>query len=249
MRFSLYAFAWTGVLAVFAPPGQAFENSAQRATLSTRVDPVVRSDPRSGQLVRTVAIRPRAIESRVIASREAAVPVPAVAVTSSSSELRTMAEEAAMALNLSPELVEAVIEVESNYNPRAISPKGALGVMQLMPGTARRFGVRDVFDPRQNIEGGVKYLKFLTDLFNDDRLAVAAYNAGEAAVQAYGNVPPYPETMNYVANVGRKYGQARRAVAARRAAQTRVEEKPKPPEYRRLAQYTDAEGRVYLTTQ
>jgi soluble lytic murein transglycosylase-like protein len=206
----------------------------------------VRSDPRSGQLVRTVTIAPRVVESRVVAPQEFELEV---AVRSSPSEVRTMIEEVAKTYEVSPDLVDSVIQVESNYNPRAVSPKGALGIMQLMPETARRFGVKNAFDPKQNIEGGVRYLKFLQDIFKDDRLAIAAYNAGEGAVQKYGNVPPYPETMNYVANVGRKYGQARRAQAAKRAEATAAEIVPKPPEYRRLAQHVDAEGRVYLTTQ
>jgi soluble lytic murein transglycosylase-like protein len=95
--------------------------------------------------------------------------------------------------------------VESNYNPLAISPKGAQGLMQLMPDTARRFGVANAFDPIDNIRGGARYLKYLLDLYHgDQRLALAAYNAGEGAVQKYGDVPPYPETLNYVTQVGRQ---------------------------------------------
>src|SRR5581483_12304992 len=107
--------------------------------------------------------------------------------------------------------VDSVVQVESNYNPFAVSNKGALGLMQLMPATARRFGVENPFDPRQNIQGGVRYLKFLQDTFRDDRLAIAAYNAGEKAVTKYKGVPPYPETVSYVAKVGTKYGQRKRS--------------------------------------
>jgi soluble lytic murein transglycosylase-like protein len=159
-------------------------------------------------------------------------------------------EETAKTYEVSPALVDSVIQVESNYNARAVSPKGAQGLMQLMPATARRFGVRDTFDPKQNVEGGVKYLKFLQETFKDDRLAIAAYNAGEGAVQKFGNVPPYPETMNYVAKVGRKYGQNRRANGtAKNTGSPKTDPVPAPPEYRRLATYVDAEGRVFLTTQ
>jgi len=100
-------------------------------------------------------------------------------------------------------IVKAVIQVESNYNPWAVSPKGARGLMQLMPATAARYGVQDIHDPRQNIEGGVRYLKDLLLLFNNDlRLVLAAYNAGEKAVQRYNNdVPKYVETQNYVRKV------------------------------------------------
>lgn len=99
-------------------------------------------------------------------------------------------------------LVKAVIHAESSYNPRAVSPKGAQGLMQLMPATAARYGVRDAFDPAQNISGGVRYLRDLLTQFNQNtRLAVAAYNAGENSVLRYGGIPPYRETKNYVAKV------------------------------------------------
>lgn len=101
-----------------------------------------------------------------------------------------------------PELVKAVIQVESNYNHRAVSPKGAKGLMQLMPATATRYGVESIFDPSQNIEGGVRYLKDLTSLFNSDlRLTLAAYNAGETRVQKINDVPNFVETQNYVRKV------------------------------------------------
>ena len=100
-------------------------------------------------------------------------------------------------------LVSAVIHAESLYNPRAVSSAGAVGLMQLMPGTARQYGVYDRQDPRQNIDGGVRYLKDLLVLFEGDvSLALAAYNAGEYAVKKYGNrIPPYRETQHYVRKV------------------------------------------------
>jgi soluble lytic murein transglycosylase-like protein len=100
-------------------------------------------------------------------------------------------------------LVHAVISVESHYNPKALSRKGAMGLMQLMPQTAKRYGVVDAFDPRQNLNGGARYLKDLLHRFdNDVSLALAAYNAGEHAVAKYGNrIPPYRETMRYVPRV------------------------------------------------
>jgi soluble lytic murein transglycosylase-like protein len=100
------------------------------------------------------------------------------------------------------ELVKAVIQVESNYNHRAVSPKGAMGLMQLMPGTANRYGVKKAFDPQENVEGGVHYLKDLLALFGSDmKLALAAYNAGEGAVQRNNGIPNYVETQNYVRKV------------------------------------------------
>lgn len=113
-----------------------------------------------------------------------------------------------------PTLVRAVIQVESNFNPRCVSNKGARGLMQLMPGTARRYGVTQVHDPEQNIKGGVHYLAYLLEMFNDDlQRALAAYNAGEGAVQRYGGIPPYEETSTYVKRAltvyyGRPYGGA-----------------------------------------
>ena len=103
---------------------------------------------------------------------------------------------------LEPALLHAVISAESSYNPWAVSPKGAMGMMQLMPGTASRFGVGNPYDPVANMHGGARYLRWLLDQFNDTRLAVAAYNAGEGAVQRYGNqIPPYRETQDYVVKV------------------------------------------------
>jgi soluble lytic murein transglycosylase-like protein len=103
---------------------------------------------------------------------------------------------------LNPDLVLAVVAVESNFNPRALSRKNAKGLMQLIPQTAARFGVRDIWDPEQNLRGGMAYLRWLLGYFNGDlRLALAAYNAGEKTVDKYGGIPPYPETRNYVRRI------------------------------------------------
>lgn len=167
-------------------------------------------------------------------------------------DVRGFAAEAAKNFDVNPLLVDSVIQVESNYNPFAVSPKGAQGLMQLMPGTAQRYGVTDSFDPKQNIEAGVRYLKFLEDTFQDDRLAIAAYNAGEKAVAKYKDVPPYPETVSYVAKVGQKYGQAKRAAlnakqqsknAGELAAGT-AEEAP-----RHILAYVDPEGKLHIATR
>lgn len=103
---------------------------------------------------------------------------------------------------VNPSLIKAVIHAESGYNPNAISRKGASGLMQLMPGTARSLKVSNSFDPKDNVEGGVKYLRFLLDTFRGDvSLAVAAYNAGLNKVAKYGGIPPYNETRTYVNRV------------------------------------------------
>ena len=111
-------------------------------------------------------------------------------------------QRVAATYQLEPALLHAVISAESAYNPQARSPKGARGLMQLMPDTARRFGVADPDEPTANLHGGARYLRWLLDLFTDIRLALAAYNAGEGAVQRYGNtIPPDPETRTYVRRV------------------------------------------------
>lgn len=110
--------------------------------------------------------------------------------------------EVAMRHRVDPALVKAVIRTESNFVSYARSPKGALGLMQLMPATARRHNVWRVFDPRENIEGGVRHLRLLLDQYNGNvRLALAAYNAGDGAVSRHGGVPPYPETIEYLQRV------------------------------------------------
>lgn len=112
--------------------------------------------------------------------------------------------------NLAPALVLAVIAQESNFNPNAVSPKNAQGLMQLIPDTARRFGVRSILDPTQNIRGGMAYLRWLLAYFEGDlRLVLAAYNAGEGAVNRYRGVPPYAETQHYVRKIVANLGGRR----------------------------------------
>lgn len=119
-------------------------------------------------------------------------------------EIRALADETALHVGLNPNLLLSVMAVESGFNPRAVSPKQAAGLMQLMPQTAARFGVEDRFDARDNLRGGAIYLRSLLNMFDGNlTLALAAYNAGEATVLARGGVPPFVETINYVAAVKR----------------------------------------------
>jgi soluble lytic murein transglycosylase-like protein len=128
------------------------------------------------------------------------------------------------------DLIHSIIEAESNYNHRAVSHKGAMGLMQLMPATARQYGVKDVFDARENITGGIRYLKDLMRLFNrNTKLVLAAYNSGQHAVEKYGGIPPYRETINYIQKIQRSY---RRSTIG-----------PSTEIYR----YVDDRGRVVLT--
>ncbi len=126
-----------------------------------------------------------------------------------------MIDEIAHKSRLYPSLLHAVVKAESAYDPNAVSPAGAVGLMQLMPLTAKRYGVKDRRDPRDNLKGGARYLrKLLTTYNNDIKLALAAYNAGQKAVRKYGNkIPPYPETQNYVKKVIAYYIQNRRQLA------------------------------------
>jgi TPR repeat protein len=118
-----------------------------------------------------------------------------------------MVRELAPGYRLDPNLVLAVIEAESGFNPHALSPKNAQGLMQLIPATAERFGVRNVWDPEQNLRGGMAYLRWLMKAFDGDvRLVLAAYNAGEGAVERHGGIPPYAETRGYVERILRRLG-------------------------------------------
>ncbi len=191
---------------------------------------VVRADRRTGRLVRTVVV-PRA-PGRAAPGR----PVP------------ELVKKTAEVHQLDPLLVHSVIQAESGYNPYALSPKGAQGLMQLMPATARRFGVANSFNVAQNLEGGVRYLKYLLDLFRDEKLAVAAYNAGEEAVIRYRGVPPYPETQDYVRVVSGGYTGAKSAAAAR-ASSMEAASKESEPVYRPIEQFIDEQGVLHLQTR
>lgn len=149
-----------------------------------------------------------------------AVLAPAAAASTAAAALRGRAgrsaydpviQQVSLRHGLDSALLHAVVSVESGYDPRAVSRAGAQGLMQLMPETARRYGVQDPFDPRQNLDGGARYLRDLLRLFHDDvSLALAAYNAGEAAVARHGNrIPPYGETQRYVPLVLQQYRRAR----------------------------------------
>lgn len=191
------------------------------AETSTTLKSTVRADEKTGRLVRSIQLRPKRL-----------------ALVTPRPEVKQMIARAAEKHEVDPLLVESLVQVESNYNASAVSHKGAVGLMQLIPATARRFGVSDPFDAEQNLEGGIKYLKYLQQLYKDDRLALAAYNAGEGAVAKYGTIPPYAETQNYVFEVSRRYGKARLASSV---------EKPVAavPE-RRIEQSIDAEGRIHF---
>jgi soluble lytic murein transglycosylase-like protein len=125
-------------------------------------------------------------------------------------QIDALVNQNAATWQVDPSLVKAIIANESGFNANATSPVGAQGLMQLMPATAQGVGVKDSYDPAQNVAGGTRYLKGLLDRFHGDvKLAVAAYNAGPGAVEKYGDVPPYAETKNYVQNVLGSYDKYR----------------------------------------
>jgi soluble lytic murein transglycosylase-like protein len=163
---------------------------------------VVRADAHSGRLVRAVI-----------------APVIPAALTPPPAQLKEIVDHIAVQEGVEAQLVDSVIRAESNYNVAAVSSKGALGIMQLIPSTARRFGVSNVFDAADNIKGGVRYLRFLLDYYQGDYTkSIAAYNAGESAVDKYKGVPPYAETEGYVRTVAKHLTVARQNAAHEREA-------------------------------
>ncbi|HWP44008.1 MAG TPA: lytic transglycosylase domain-containing protein [Blastocatellia bacterium] len=137
-------------------------------------------------------------------------------ISSGNAAIDSLVYEAAAQHGLDPCLIFSVMRAESGFNRMAVSVKGASGLMQLMPATAARFGVRNIFDPRENIFGGTKYLRWLLDRFGGDvRLALAGYNAGEGAVEFYGHrIPPFLETQNYVRLIYSRYSGIHAGAAA-----------------------------------
>lgn len=131
------------------------------------------------------------------------MPVAIEAVVQTKNDLVALVDQLAARHGVSPQLAHALVKVESNYDTRAVSPKGAMGLMQLMPATARQYAVVDPFDPAQNLGAGLQHLRGLLDRFGKGResLALAAYNAGEGAVSRYGGIPPFRETQNYVRRI------------------------------------------------
>ena len=225
MRFCLTIL---GLAIIGAGAAPAVTVEGQRG----RVSSVVRIDVRTGRLVRTVVAPPAARE-------DSGKP---------RAEVHEIVVETAKEHDLDPLLIHSMIEVESNYNPYATSPKGAQGIMQLIPATARRFGVSNSYDVRENISGGVRYLRFLMDLFQNEKLAVAAYNAGEEAVIRYGGVPPYRETQNYVRLVGDRYREAKRTEAPK-VAKADSPEQPGAETYRPIEEFVDEQGRLHIRTR
>lgn len=187
IRVAAAAFALGGIGLCFSVPAQAqiasYVNEQGRLIYINANPPASRTRPGSGR------------------NQPAAVDPPP--------RLAKVVDKVAERNHMDPALVQAVIQTESDWNPYAVSPKGAYGLMQLMPSTAERFGVGDVFDPVENIEGGTKYLRELLDRYHGNlKDSLAAYNAGPDAVDRFGGVPAYPETRSYVRKVTDTYFQS-----------------------------------------
>ncbi|HEY3102418.1 MAG TPA: lytic transglycosylase domain-containing protein, partial [Pyrinomonadaceae bacterium] len=180
--------------------------------------------------------------------------------TTGNAQIDNYVSESATRNGLDPLLIYSIMHQESSFKLGAISPKGARGLMQLMPGTAARYGVSNIFDPKQNIEGGARYMKFLLDHFDGDlSLALAGYNAGEGAVEKYGfRIPPYAETQEYVRRISRRYNLLRDPNAAlyapslSRSQLARLNAKPSVPltiYERSILTVRLPDGRLQLMTQ
>ena len=207
-------------------------------------------DKRTGRLVRRMVIPERVIQARLVPSIAVgeAVGFP-VRLPAGSEPVNEIIDEVSARFGVDPLLVHAVIHCESAYNRLAVSPKGAEGLMQLIPDTARRMGVRNSFDSRQNIEGGIRYLSELQARYDDLRFVLAAYNAGEKAVDRYGGIPPYAETQEYVYRVGKRFGDLRRMAQKKAPAVPVKVAKAVEPEFRPLESFVDSEGRLHLKTR
>jgi soluble lytic murein transglycosylase-like protein len=193
--------------------------------------------PRSGSTINTSAARKAESPSPA-----PAFPLPSQTISTAAPnvQLDKIVNDAAARHQVDPALVKAVINTESGWNPSALSRKGAMGLMQLIPGTAQRFGVGNPYDPAQNIEGGTTYLKTLLDRYNGDlSKSLAAYNAGEGAVDKSGGVPWYPETRRYVQKVTDTYF---RPESGRNL--TPVSPRPAP-----VRQEVGSDGRVIFTNE
>jgi hypothetical protein len=196
-------------------------------------------DPQSAQMLTHLTSAGRHVKARCVGGQMPDLllgPVGIASVSVDSAQRKAVAEAVrrlAARHSVDPNLVLAVIQAESGFDARAVSPKGAMGLMQLMPFTAERFGVRDAFDPEQNLSGGMTYLRWLLDRFEGKvPLAVAAYNAGEEAVDRYGGIPPYAETQGYVQRVMRHYPHLTHPVSRRVEISRRVDVAEREPKSR-----------------
>jgi soluble lytic murein transglycosylase-like protein len=223
--------SWSIVLIVMASPAilaqsstYAFDNFDTTNGVKVYVEPppaltkISKSKRKAGVVVTPTEATPmvRLTSLSVDSASRVGVSASLRGFTTGNDQIDSYVTGSAKRNGLDPLLIYSVMHQESSFKLRAISPKGARGLMQLMPGTAVRFGVTNIFDPQQNIEGGSRYLKFLLDRFDGDlSLTLAGYNAGEGAVEKYGfRIPPYAETQEYVRRISQRYNILRDPNAA-----------------------------------
>lgn len=229
--FALALLFSAGAAPALAQSGYVYDNFDFSNGVRIETVPKTASLPPSKKLVRPTSKSMTSVNNvsaRTPASLDYARAHAAVEMTASKSldgfttgdpKIDSIIVESGTRNGVDPVLIYSIMHQESSFKRGAISPKGARGLMQLMPGTAARFGVSNIFDPRQNIEGGTRYMRFLLNHFDGDvSLALAGYNAGEGAVLKYGRrVPPYRETQEYVRRIGRRYALMRDPETARNA--------------------------------
>ena len=209
-------FTASGYIDVPTADIASYEKDETPAPAALATSPVA---PPSGP---SMSVPPDALASTSAPAPPVAQPVP-VAAALTSADIDQAVREASSRHQLDPDFVNSVIKAESNFHPRAVSNKGAQGLMQLMPQTASKLGVTDPFDPKANIEAGTAHLKALLSMYGNDPVkALAAYNAGAHRVEQYHGVPPYRETRAYVSKIVRDFNAKKRAQMKNDAAKTQA---------------------------
>lgn len=232
---------------IFAAAGA----SAQERPLSPPARPPVPLTNEDQERARAEELNKKKAENATAVQRATTIKVPGLLadhhISSGNATIDALVAEAASQNGLDPCLILSIMRAESGFNRTAVSVKGAMGLMQLMPATATRFGVKNIFDPRENVLGGSKYLRWLLDRFSGDvRLALAGYNAGEGSVEFYGyRIPPFLETQNYVRTIYARYSNIHLgalpsppAVEAAKPSQSGE----KNPTYNQIIRFTSSTG-------
>ena len=226
--------------------------AAQQRPLSPPERPPVPLTNEDQERIRQEELNKKKIADAATIQKATPIKVPAILaghhISSGNPAIDALVHEAAALNGLDPCLVLSVMRAESSFNRTAISVKGASGLMQLMPATATRFGVKNIFDPRENVFGGTRYLRWLLDRFSGDvRLALAGYNAGEGAVEFYGHrIPPYLETQNYVRIIYSRYSTIHLGSVPTAPAVEAVKPAEQPgeknPSYNQIIRFTSTSG-------
>lgn len=225
--------------------------SAQERPFTPPARPPVPLTNDDQERARAEELNKKKAEDAAALQHAARIKVPAILaghhISSGNAAIDALVQEAAAQNGLDPCLILSIMRAESAFNRTAVSVKGASGLMQLMPATATRFGVKNIFDPRENVLGGSRYLRWLLDRFSGDvRLALAGYNAGEGSVEFYGyRIPPFLETQNYVRTIYSRYG----SIHLGSLPQLQTAEAPKPqqpgeknPTYNQIIRFTSSTG-------